>query len=199
MKTSFGEYNARTAGWNFGQHTIESDDDIITDKNELFDKFKSEGFTDDSLFENFKEGYSDFVDNFLEISHSTDYDSDYFTESTNKLNEKHFGVEQYFDCANYPNQLLQVENFIKNCEDEGHLAILTVQSTEGRVWHTQFTSDSWKKFLNSLHGTDDFSRNSGVTNVKDGVAKVWAKEVDPKDSLGESWENFFDRIAESLK
>ncbi|MBR6612003.1 MAG: hypothetical protein IKK93_07185 [Campylobacter sp.] len=102
------------------------------------------------------------------------------------LKEEHYGVEQYFDCANYPNQLLQVENFIKMCEDEGHNAYLTVQSTNGNVWHTKFTLDEWKKFLKALHGLDEFGINSGVKTPKDGVAKVWAKEVNPRNSLGES-------------
>lgn len=186
---------AYESGYNYASDTIEDEDDILCKDEEMRPIFKGIFEDSDMLFNSWKEGYKKYVCNFLEIDHAVDYDSDYVHESkegelVNKLNEKHFGVEQYFDCANYPNQLIQVAQFIKTCEDEGNIAVLTVQSTNGNVWHTQFTSESWQKFLKGLHGTDEFGRNSGVNTPKDGVAKVWAKDVDPKNSLGESKEIF---------
>lgn len=198
---------AYESGYNYASDTIEDEDDILCKDEEMRPIFKEIFEDDDLLFSSWQEGYKKYVCRFLEIDHAVDYDSDYCRESKegepmNKLNEKHFGVEQYFDCANYPNQLMQVAQFIKSCEDEGNIAVLTVQSTEGNVWHTQFTSESWQKFLKGLHGTDEFGRNSGVNTPKDGVAKVWAKDVDPKNSLGESkeiFDNLLGKVKESKK
>lgn len=98
--------------------------------------------------------------------------------------------EEFFDCVNSPMSINSVADFIENCEHNGHVAILTVNTSDGRAYHTQFSSKTWKEFKDSVNGVDDFSRNSNLKGAA--ITKVWAKECDPKNTLGESI--IFDRI-----
>lgn len=89
------------------------------------------------------------------------------------LKEKHFGVEQYFDCAHDGKQILAVAQFCDMCKENGHIAMLTINCTDGSAYHTTFKdAEDFRKFQNS--------KNSHA-----GITKVWAKECDPKDTLDE--------------
>lgn len=139
-------------------------------------------------------GPAGFYEEFPEMDWSDDYIAEYgnrkaFDESTifskivgNKLKEAI--REEFFDCVNSPMSINSVADFIENCEHNGHAAILTVNTSDGRAYHTQFNSKSWKEFKDAINGVDDFSRNSNLKGAA--ITKVWAKECDPKNTLGES-------------
>lgn len=112
----------------------------------------------------------------------------YTADQFNVLNEsralKEAIREEFFDCEHYPMSINSVADFIASCEARGNVAILTVNSSNGGTWHSQFDSKSWLAFKNSINGVDEFSRRSNLKGAA--ITKVWAKECNPKETLGES-------------
>lgn len=133
-------------------------------------------------------GPAGFYEENPEMDWSDDYVAEYGHLGESTLREAF--REEYFDCVNSPMSINSVADFIENCEHNGHVAILTVNTSDGRAYHTQFSSKTWKEFKDSVNGVDDFSRNSNLKGAA--ITKVWAKECDPKNTLGESV--IFDRI-----
>lgn len=74
-------------GYDYAEETVEDDDDIICDDEELRAAFIKYDF-DESQFPEFKEGYSKYINEFLEIDHAMDYDSDYIHESVESDKEE---------------------------------------------------------------------------------------------------------------
>lgn len=93
-------------GYDYAEETVEDDDDIICDDEELRAVFIKYDF-DESQFHEFKEGYSKYINEFLEIDHAMDYDSDYIHESVESDKE---------EFTNYVNNLF---------DDTGHMEIGT--------------------------------------------------------------------------
>lgn len=106
------------------------------------------------------------------------YDFGPWTESVRRnckaLTEAHFGVEQYFDCVNSPYSINDVAHFCDMCNKNGHVAMLTINCSDGSAYHTQFSDGA------------DFRKFQFAKNETSAITKVWAKECDPRDTLGES-------------
>ena len=91
-------------GYDYAEETVEDDDDIICDDEELRAVFIKYDF-DESQFPEFKEGYTKYINEFLEIDHAMDYDSDYIHESVESDKE---------EFTNYVNNLF---------DDTGHMEV----------------------------------------------------------------------------
>lgn len=106
------------------------------------------------------------------------YDLGPWTEAVRRnckaLTEAHFGVEQYFDCVNSPYAINDVAQFCDMCNKNGHVAMLTINCSDGSAYHTQFSDGA------------DFRKFQFAKNETSAITKVWAKECDPRDTLGES-------------
>jgi len=92
--------------------------------------------------------------------------------------------EQFFDCLSSGMSILGVATFIEECESHGNIAMLTVQTADGRVYHSEFDLPTWNRFKDSVNGVDEFSRNNKLKGV--GITKVWAKECPKGDNLCEN-------------
>ena len=75
-------HQAYESGYNYASDTVEDDDSILCKDEEMRPIF-NEIFEDDDdmLFYSWKDGYKNYVCQFLEIYNSVDYDSDYIHES----------------------------------------------------------------------------------------------------------------------
>ena len=71
--------------------------------------------------------------------------------------------------------ILDVEHIINEIEGRGNQAVLTVQTSDGRVSHTQFNAKDWKEYKDAVNGVDEFSRNSGTKGAA--ITDVWVTEV----------------------
>ena len=63
------QYDARSKGWDFAHNSIDDEDDIICDSDELYNHFIELGFSPgmEEAFGYFKQGYDDYVRHFLEL------------------------------------------------------------------------------------------------------------------------------------
>ena len=64
--------------------------------------------------------------------------------------------------------ILDVENIIDAIESRGNQAVLTVQSSDGSVQHTYFTSKSWKDYKDTKNAQGVAVTDVWVTEVKGG-------------------------------
>lgn len=106
------------------------------------------------------------------------YDFGPWTEAVRRnckaLTEAHFGTEQFFDCVNNPMSINDVASFCDMCSKNGHVAMLTINCSDGSAYHTQFFDGA------------DFRKFQFAKNETSAITKVWAKECDPRDTLGEA-------------
>lgn len=164
--------------------TLTSDQKSIIEQ-QVRDDFEGYGDEDD---------YADVASFFMNELASDPYDEgwtpelkdayvDYYFEYRNSLKkknenvnlkEKHFGVEQYFDCAHDGKQILAVAQFCDMCKEDGHIAMLTVECNDGTSYHTTFEDGQ------------DFRKFQNGKNTHAAITKVWAKECDPKDTMDEA-------------
>ena len=82
-------HQAYESGYNYASDTVEDDDSILCKDEEMRPIF-NEIFEDDDdmLFYSWKDGYKNYVCQFLEIYNSVDYDSDYIHESVESDKEE---------------------------------------------------------------------------------------------------------------
>ena len=64
--------------------------------------------------------------------------------------------------------ILSVENIIDEIEGRGNQAVLTIQTSDGATNHSQFTSESWNEYKDSVN---DGGRGASITDV-------WVTEVE---------------------
>ena len=98
-------------------------------------------------------------------------------------------LEEYIDCSGMG--ILEVEDKLKAFADRGSEAEMTVQTNDGRCWHSTFNVDSWKKFKDAINGVDDFARNSGNWGKGASITKVWIKEKPIKKVSESIVDDFF--------
>lgn len=98
-------------------------------------------------------------------------------------------LEEYIDCSGMG--ILKVEDKLKAFADRGSEAEMTVQTNDGRCWHSTFNVDSWKKFKDAINGVDDFARNSGNWDKGAAITKVWIKEKPIKKVSESIVDDFF--------
>ena len=105
--------------------------------------------------------------------------------SSRKISSSQKGYENVVDGTPYDDYhidttgmgILNVEHIINEIESRGNQAVLTVQTSDGRVTHTQFNVDDWKKYKDSVNGVDEFAKNSGTYGKGAAITDVWVTEV----------------------
>ena len=103
--------------------------------------------------------------------------------SSRRITSSQKGYENVVDSTVYDDYhidttgqgILDVEHIINEIEDRGNQAVLTVQTSDGRVSHTQFNAKDWKEYKDAVNGVDEFSRNSGTKGAA--ITDVWVTEV----------------------
>ena len=109
---------------------------------------------------------------------------DNIQSSHRKINSSQKGFENVVEGTVYDDYhidttgqgILDVEHIINEIEGRGNQAVLTVQTSDGRVAHTQFNAKDWKEYKDAVNGVDDFSRNSGTKGAA--ITDVWVTEVE---------------------
>ena len=126
------------------------------------------------------ESKSDLVSEFFESKNRLD------EATAQKLIEKCYRKEHYTpkDCAM---DILGVRDFVKDCANKGHEALLTVNCSDDSAYHTTF---------DSLEKWDDFQK---AKNEHAAVTEVWAYEVDKYGAEGEDFKPIWSPIDESTK
>lgn len=103
--------------------------------------------------------------------------------SSRRINSSQKGYENVVDGTPYDDYhidtrgmgILDVEHIINEIEGRGNQAVLTVQTSDGRVTHTQFNAKDWKAYKDAVNGVDEFSRNSKTKGAA--ITDVWITEV----------------------
>lgn len=123
----------------------------------------------------------DFVGEFFESKNRLD------ETTAQKLIEKCYKKEHFIP-KERAMEILDVRNFIQDCEDKGHKALLTINCSDDSAYHTTF--DSIEKW-------DDFQKAKNDNNTS--VTEVWAYEVDDHGAEGEDFKPIESPILESKK
>lgn len=117
-----------------------------------------------------------------------------FFESKNKLDESTVQklIEKCYRKEHYTPKdrgmdILGVRDFVKQCEDNGHEALLTINCSDDSTYHTTF---------DSLEKWDDFQK---AKNEHASVTEVWAYEVDEHGAEGEDFKPIDSPLSESTK
>lgn len=123
----------------------------------------------------------DFVNEFFESKNRLD------EATVQKLIEKCYRKEHFIPKERGAD-ILDVRNFVQNCEDKGHKALLTINCSDDSAYHTTF---------DSLKSWDDFQKAKNDNNAA--VTEVWAYEVDKYGAEGEDFKPIESPLDESTK
>jgi len=126
------------------------------------------------------ESKSDLVNEFFESKSKLD------EAIAQKLIEKCYR-KKHFIPKETAMDILGVRDFVKDCEDKGHEALLTVNCSDDSAYHTTF---------DSLEKWDDFQK---AKNEHAAVTEVWAYEVDKYGAEGEDFKPIESPLDESTK
>ena len=127
------------------------------------------------------ESKSDLVNEFFESKNRLD------EATAQKLIEKCYRKEHFIPKGRGAD-ILGVRNFVQDCEDKGHKALLTINCSDDSAYHTTF---------DSLEKWDDFQKAKNDNNTS--VTEVWAYEVDDYGAEGEDFKPIESPILESKK
>lgn len=129
-----------------------------------------------------KDNKENLVDKFFEAKNANKLDE----SAVQKLIEKCYR-KKHFIPKEIAMDILGVREFVKDCEKNGHKALLTVNCSDDSAYHTTF---------DSLEKWDDFQK---AKNEHAAVTEVWAYEVDKYGAEGEDFKPIWSPIEESTK